>query len=305
VNKPRLSIIVCTYNRDNFLIKCLEHLSNQSAEKHLFEIIVINNNSDDNTETICHNFRINHPELLFEHILEVKQGLSICRNRGIRASNGELISFIDDDAFADKKFAHNLIQYFHLHPEVAAIGGKVTPSYQGDPPSWMSRYLLPLVAALDKGNYPKPFRGTEFPIGANMAFRRSIIDSMDPFDTDLGRKGLFLGSGEEKDLFFKLKKKKYKIHYVPDVQVSHSIPDSRLKPEYIKRMANGIGQSEALRISKYPLGQVLEKWFMEFFKIGATAILGFLFFITGQWAKADMLIRFRIWVFSSFIKTIS
>lgn len=302
MNKPKLSIIVCTYNRDKYLIKCLGRLSNQSAEKNLYEIIVINNNSDDDTEKVCLNFKQDHPELLYKYILEERQGLSYSRNRGIIESAGELISYIDDDAFADNAFAQNLIQYFEQNPAVGAIGGKVTPEYQEDPPSWMSRYLLPLVAALDKGNHPKPFRGMEFPIGANMAFRRLTLERVELFDTQLGRKGHFLGSGEEKDLFYRLKKKNCKIHYVPDVKVSHSIPKSRLKPEYIKRMAQGVGQSEAFRISKTSFTQIIGKWLMEFFKIGATLILGLLFLTTGQWEKASMLVKFRIWVFSSFIK---
>ena len=297
-----MSIIVCTYNRDEFLIKCLEHLSNQSAEKNQYEIIVINNNSNDDTEKVCLNFENDHPDLLYKYILEEQQGLSYSRNRGIMESSGELISYIDDDAFADYEFVKNLIRYFDQNPAVGAIGGKVTPVYQEDPPPWMSRYLLPLVAALDKGNYPKPFRGMEFPIGANMAFRRLTLKSMELFDTGLGRKGHFLGSGEEKDLFLRLKKEKCKIHYVPSVKVMHSIPKSRLKPEYIKRMAHGIGQSEAFRISKTSFAQILGKWLGEFLKIGATIILGTLFLVAGQWKKAEMLIKFRIWVFGSFIK---
>lgn len=303
MSKPRLSIIVCTYNRDKFLIKCLEHLSNQSAEKSLYEIIVINNNSNDDTENLCLNFRDDHPFLSFKYVLEKQQGLSYSRNRGIMESAGELISYIDDDAYADYDFAQNLMQYFHQNPEVGALGGKVTPEYQGDPPSWMSRYLLPLVAALDKGTKPKRFRGLEFPIGANMAFRHNTLTSVELFDTQLGRKGQFLGSGEEKDLFYRLKKKGCRIHYVPDVKVSHSIPQSRLTPEYIKRMAQGVGQSEAFRIRKTSFNQVLGKWLLEFFKIGATVILGVFFLITGQWEKAIMLVKFRIWVFSSFIKS--
>jgi cellulose synthase/poly-beta-1,6-N-acetylglucosamine synthase-like glycosyltransferase len=166
----------------------------------------------------------------------------------------------------------------------------------------MSRYLLPLVAALDKGKHSKPFRHMQFPIGANMGFRRSVLDEEEPFHTGLGRKGNYLGSGEEKDLFFRLKKRNCQIHYVPGVHVLHSIPQSRLEPSYIKRMAYGIGQSEALRIKNSPIYAIAGKWMLEFIKIGATIILGFLFLLSGEWSKAKMLIKFRIWVFGSFIK---
>jgi GT2 family glycosyltransferase len=158
-----------------------------------------------------------------------------------------------------------------------------------------------LVAALDLGKKPKPFTGKQFPIGANMALRRSVLEETGLFHTNLGRKGSYLGSGEEKDLFYRIKKQHRQIHYVPDAHVYHAIPDERLKTDYIRKMARGIGKSEALRVSKSGFSTVLVKWFEEFFKIGATAILALLYAFTGKWAKASMLVRFRIWLFSSFI----
>jgi glycosyltransferase involved in cell wall biosynthesis len=223
VSQPTLSIIVCTYNREDYLVKCLQHLSRQSAKKDLYQVLVINNNSTDDTEKVCLNFKKTHSDIQFCHLIEKRQGLSFCRNRGLKESTGELISYIDDDAFADNDFTGNLIDYFQLNPEVSAIGGKVTPVYQGDPPAWMSRYLLPLVAALDKGKHSKPFRHMQFPIGANMGFRRSVLDEEEPFHTGLGRKGNYLGSGEEKDLFFILKKRNCQINNVPVLNVLKKI----------------------------------------------------------------------------------
>ena len=196
----------------------------------------------------------------------------------------------------------HLIQYFTQHPEVDAIGGKIHPDYQSQEPKWMSKYLLPLIAALDMGNSPKPFTGSKFPIGANMAFRREVFSTREPFRTNLGRKGDFLGSGEEKDFFIRLKKQGKTIHYVPTVQVKHYISDRRLEKAYIKRMAQGIGVSEAIRIQSGPFTEVLQKWISEFFKIGATLILAFVYAVRGQWSKGSMLIKFRLWLLSSFIK---
>lgn len=302
MDQPLLSIVICTYNRDKYLSDCLDHLSKQIAPKITFEILVINNNSTDSTSRICLNYGEKHPGIQFRHLIEERQGLSFSRNRGLTESKSGLISYIDDDAFADPCYVSNLIDYFQQHPEVDAIGGKVIPIYQSREPLWMSRYLLPLVAALDLGNSPRPFKDREFPIGANMAFRRAVLDSSEPFDTQLGRKGSFLGSGEEKDLFFRLRKQKCKIHYVPEVLVSHFIPDERLEAGYIKKMAQGIGKSEARRIRQGPVYIPVSKWFEEFLKIWATVILAVLYVLRGEQPKAVMLIKFRVWLFSSFIK---
>lgn len=302
VNQPALSIVICTYNRDNYLQHCLDHLSRQSIPNNLFEILVINNQSTDNTEAVCLKFQEDHPEILFKYHTETRQGLSYCRNTGIAESKADIIAFIDDDAYADQDFATNLIAYFREHPEVDAIGGRVTPDYHSRPPSWMSKYLLPLVAALDKGEYAKPFKGFRFPIGANMAFRRSIFPETEAFHTGLGRKGSFLGSGEEKDLFYRLKRQKGNIHYVPTVHVRHSIPETRLESDYIKRMAKGIGKSEAVRINQGPFHIKAGKWCLEFLKIAATGILALLYCLKGEWPKANMLIKFRWWFLGGFIK---
>ena len=301
MNPTLLSIVICTYNRDKYLQKCLEHLTKQSADTTSFEVLVVDNNSNDQTSKIAEEFKRTNQQLNFRYILEKEQGLSFSRNRGVNESQSDLISFIDDDAFADESYVANTIAYFQSHPEVDAIGGKVTPVYENGEPDWMSPYLLPLVAALDKGKIAKPFKGRQFPIGANMAFRKSVLENFQPFNTALGRKGEYLGSGEEKDLFFRLKANKHLAHYVPEVHVSHIIPDKRLDTNYIKRMAQGIGKSEALRIKSDPFVKILIKWIQEFLKIPATAILALLYSLNGKLAKAGMLIKFRYWLFSSFM----
>ena len=301
-NQPELSVVICTYNRDRYLEKCLEHLSCQDLPTEDFEILVINNSSTDQTAEICKHFQESHPDLHFKYVVESNVGLSHCRNRGVKESSGEIISYLDDDAYAAENYARSLVNYFRTHAEVDAIGGKITPEYQSREPAWMSNYLLPLVAALDMGNSARPFQGWHFPIGANMAFHRSALPGTDPFRTDLGRKGTSLDSGEEKDLFMRLKRQNKNIHYVPDVQVQHFIPDSRLQDSYIRRMAMGIGRSEALRVGKGSTAMVVGKWLQEFLKIGATVILAMLFLLQGNWSKASMLVKFRMWFLGSFIK---
>ena len=303
MNQPILSIVICTYNRDTYLQKCLDHLSRQTAPKDVFEVLVINNNSSDQTEQICSEFSKNNQELLFRYLVEREQGLSFSRNLGVNQSNGEILSYIDDDSFADSNFALNLIGYFRKHQEVNAIGGRITPVYEGTAPSWMSKYLLPLVAALDMGTKPRAFKGRKFPIGANMAFRKSVFDHAGLFHTELGRRGAFLGSGEEKEFFYRLKKQNMPIHYVPDIHVHHSIPDKRLQMDYIKKMAKGIGKSEALRLRQGPLHQYISRWVQEFLKIGATIILAIAYFLQGDLSKASMLLKFRLWFLGSFLKS--
>ena len=97
----KISIIICTYNRELYLPKCLEHLKNQTEAPSNFEIILVNNNSTDQTENICENFIAQNPQLITKYVKEMNPGLSFARNRGIKESKGDVLVFIDDDAMAE------------------------------------------------------------------------------------------------------------------------------------------------------------------------------------------------------------
>ncbi|MDH3709145.1 MAG: glycosyltransferase family 2 protein [Cyclobacteriaceae bacterium] len=299
---PSLSIVICTYNRDRYLQQCLEHLNQQTCHPGDFEILVVDNNSTDRTSLICQDFRTNNSDINFKYLKQPQQGLSYSRNLGLEKASAPLISYLDDDAYPDSHYVQNLCDYFQSHSEVDAIGGKITPAYEKAAPNWMSKYLLPLVAALDMGRVPVAFKPWKFPIGANMAFRASVLRDIGGFNPQLGRKGDFLGSGEEKDVFLTLHQSKKIIHYVPAVHVFHTIPNNRLESDYIKKMAIGIGMSEATRLQQAPWKQRIIKWLQEFFKIGATIILVLYYTITFRWPKANMLLKFRIWVLNGFLK---
>jgi glycosyltransferase involved in cell wall biosynthesis len=289
-----ISVIVCTYNRERYIGKCLKHLHNQRADKKLYEVIIVDNNSTDQTAEICKAAVTNYTETTYKYFFEPIQGHSQSRNRGIRESKGNIIAFLDDDAFTSSEYISNLNSFFTSHPEATAIGGKIIPVYEGDAPAWMSRYLLPLVAAQDMGDQIKKFTGRKFPIGANMAFRKQAFDQYGLFNTDLGRKGSGLEGGDEKDVFDRLKQNNETIYYVPDVLIEHIIPQKRVELAYIRGLGIGVGTSERKRIRES--GKVIDKIFEEFYKIAGTGILALLYFLQGKFSAGIMLIRFRCWV---------
>ena len=84
MKKVKLSIIICTYNRDDFISICLESCKNQTIDYNQYEIVLINNNSTDSTEKLCLEFQKDNPSVNFNYYIEKTQGLSAARNRGIR-----------------------------------------------------------------------------------------------------------------------------------------------------------------------------------------------------------------------------
>jgi glycosyltransferase involved in cell wall biosynthesis len=298
----KVSVIVCTYNRAQYLPTTLQRLAEQTCDSNHYEILIIDNNSTDETSNISREFIKNHPHIDCKYYLEQDQGHTFARNRGIKESNYNILSFIDDDAFVRPNFIENTIHYFSNNPSVAAIGGKIIPKYESSEPKWMSKYLWPLVAALDMGDTPKQFKGRKFPIGANMAFRKSTFDKYGIFDVELGRRGTGLEGGDEKEMFTRLKNGNEKIFYDPKVVVDHIIPDKRLTTKYIKGLAMGVGTSEKKRLKKASIISKLERLFEEVLKIAGTGVLFFYHFFRLETHAATMLIKFRFWVIQGFIK---
>ena len=298
-----VSVIVCTFNRVKYLRICLEKLANQTVNSSEYEIIVIDNDSKDGSGMACQSFMKMHKKLNIHYFLELRQGHTFSRNRGITESKGEYLAFIDDDAFVANDYIENINKAFSTF-KIAALGGKITPHYEsGIPPVWMTKYLLPLVAALDMGPNKKYFRKENYPLGANMAFRKNVFRDLGLFNIELGRRGSKgLEGGDEKDIFLKLHKTGAKILYDPDIKVTHFIPESRLQLTYIKGLAVGVGSSERKRLKNSGFYQKTNKILSELIKIAGTAILFFSFLFKRKVAAAKMLVAFRFWVITGYFK---
>ena len=91
---PYLSVVICTYNRDRFIVACLQSLAVQTLPDKKFEVIVVNNNCTDNTESLVQDFLQRHPERPFRMVFEANKGLSHARNRGIAEAEGEVILYL-------------------------------------------------------------------------------------------------------------------------------------------------------------------------------------------------------------------
>lgn len=291
-----ISIIVCTYNREQYLPKMLRSVALQNCDLNDFELVLINNQSTDSTNLICEKFVAENPSLPIRYFIETKQGLSFARNRGLKEAKGNYFVFIDDDAFLCESYISELNSYLKNAPEELGFGGKILPFLECELPNWMSKYLESLMSVLDLGNETKPFKGTKYPVGANMGFSASVVNKIGVFNEELGRTGNSMLGGEEKDFFFRMKSAGIPIHYFPKMMVHHVIPAKRLTVEFINKLALGIGESERLRTKKNGLNSYLYRWFLELYKWGGTLALFFIYLFKGNLAKGIMLIKFRYWI---------
>lgn len=292
-----ISVIVSTYNREKYLVNCLNSVVAQNASKEDWELIIVNNKSTDSTAIIIKNFVEEHKSKNVLTFLETNQGLSYARNRGVKEASGNYFVFIDDDAFLDINYIKELKTYLNnYNNEMLAFGGKIKPFLEAPLPNWMTKYLMPLMSVIDLGNEVKLFKNSKYPIGANMGFSKALLDKVGLFNVKLGRSAKNLMGGEEKDLFFRIKELGAPIYYFPNVFVHHVIPESRLNLKFIKNQALGIGISEKIRTKNEGTTNYIYRIIIELYKWIATIFLSLLFLIKIQPAKSKMLIKFRYWV---------
>lgn len=298
----KISAVVATYNRERFLPDALEGLRRQTLNPALFEIIIVNNNSTDRTKEISLKFIQDNPRLKVIYCEEYQQGLSFGRNRGIMESTCPIVTFIDDDAITEDHFLEKAVEYMEAHKDVAAVGGKIFAKYLNKKPVWMSKYIQAIVGHVDYGDTIFEYPPGKYPYGSNMSIDRQAMIDVGMFNTALGRIGSGGLGGEEKDMFDKLKANGKKIMYIPGLLVYHSVDDSRLTKESLRKLAIGVGASEKLRVqAKGPTA--VFKVFMEYlFKFGASCILALLFCLQLQVPKAYYLLFIRWYATKGFIE---
>ena len=287
-----ISFIVCTYNREKYIYECLSRLA-ANTEQDGWEIILVNNNSTDQTAEECKRFEQNYPKVDYHYFVEKQQGLSFARNRGIAEAHGEWLVFLDDDAMVEKDYISNLLANISSNINASAFGGRIEPLFEDGRPDWYSKWAMGFVSAIDLGDEDIEFPANKYPIGANMGIRRAVLDEVGVFNTDLGRTGDNLLGGEEKDIFNRIRQAGHTICYFPNIGVRHCIPARRTTEEFIARLANGVGVSERLRTRRIGALAYGKRLFLELVKWGGTIVLWCMYALAGHKPKGDILVLFR------------
>jgi glucosyl-dolichyl phosphate glucuronosyltransferase len=295
-NKLKISVIICSYNRANYIVGAMESLYNQTLSRELFETIVVDNNSKDNTKELCLEYIAAYKDYNIYYFEETQQGASFARNAGVEKSGSPLIVFMDDDAIADNDFLEKIINFFEKYPEADALGGRIIPKFIPAEPKWMSHYVSSLVGNFHYSNQIMPFKKGKYPLESNMIVRKADFLQAGGFNTNLpGVKGTLRIGGEGKEFFLKLQNNFHKtIYYDPEIRVQHIVEVSKLTREYMYRVASGIGRGERVRMHEKNKTAFYKKIIEYIFKLGASYILALKYILQGDPVKALPVIHFRI-----------
>ncbi|MEA5511027.1 glycosyltransferase [Crocosphaera sp. UHCC 0190] len=199
-----ISLIICTRNRPESLTRCLESL--QKLSHFPKEIIIVDNASisSDKVKQMTELWGM-------RYIHEPRKGLSIARNTGIRQATGEIIAFTDDDVVVHPDWIFRLGQTFS-DPNLMAVTGQVLPAELETESQQIFEVEL---GSFGWGYRPKTFDHGFFdynlpwgvPVwrigaGANMAFRRQILDKVGNFDERLGAGAS--GCSEDSEMWYRI-----------------------------------------------------------------------------------------------------
>ncbi|NIM15261.1 MAG: glycosyltransferase [Candidatus Aminicenantes bacterium] len=239
-----ISAVICTHNREKFIREAVTSLLEQTLNKDLYEIIVVDNRSTDDTARIIKEMESRETNI--RYVFEENLGLSYARNTGWQNSKGKYVAYLDDDAAASSGWLSGIVKYFEkAGEEIAVAGGKVEPIYEVPPPKWLTSRLKSTLAVIDWSESPLVLSKGQWLAGVNMAYRKKVLEKFSGFQTELGLKGRNLMSMSEIFMEDRLAANGYKVYYDPKILVKHYIPRSRLTKKWFIRRYYWQGISEA------------------------------------------------------------
>jgi GT2 family glycosyltransferase len=225
---PRISVVICTYNGNRTISDAFRAL--QQVEYPNFEVIVVDDGSTEPVTATAEDYG-------YRLIRTKNKGLSNARNIGWQAATGDIVAYLDDDAYPDPHWLSYLAAAFRGSNHVAIGGPNIPPPGDG----WIADCIAnapggPVHVLLSD-------QKAEHIPGCNMAFRKSALEAINGFDAQ------FRTAGDDVDICWQLQQRGWTIGFHPSAVVWHHRRNS--VRTYWKQQ-RGYGRAEALLERKWP-----------------------------------------------------
>ncbi len=246
-----LSVIICTHNpRADYFARCLAALREQSLPAAQWELVVVDNLSD---EALSGRLDLGW-HCGARLVREEKLGLTPARLAGIREAVGEVLVFVDDDNVLAPDYLATALRIARERPFLGAWSGQCLPCFEQAPAAWTERYWGALCIRRFEtevwSNLPR--LSATMPAGAGLCARRAVarryLDLHDAGERrfQLDRTGASLISGGDNDLAACACDLGLGMGLIPDLKLEHLIPPQRLTADYIERLVEGIEFSSVM-----------------------------------------------------------
>lgn len=238
------TVAIPTYNGAERISDVLTRLKWQLGTEHIaWEVIVVDNNSTDETAAVVRQFQRDWPEL--RYAFEPKQGATYARQRGVKLSRSPLIGFLDDDNLPSAIWVNQAVKFLREHPQAGIIGSHIRGQFDSELPKDFDR-IAPFLALIDRGSQPLFYAPEKkvLPPGAGMVVRRHAWVENVPDNPVLGgRTKDSMLTGEDMETTLHIQQAGWEVWYNPAMRVEHKIPAQRLTHDYLHDLMRGIGLS--------------------------------------------------------------
>ena len=251
----RFSILIATYNGANELVDTLRGLAGLTTRSS-WEVIVVDNNSSDNTRQVVEDAAAAFPAPL-RYLFEGTQGKAAALNSAIREARGEILMFTDDDALVEPDWLDRADAALE-ETGGAYVGGRVLPRWESARPSWIPNRngrMWAVIALADFGDRPREFgRGIGWPLGVNMAVRASVFHTNGIWwDNRYDRVGNSLRGQGQREWCLRVRAAGLHGYYTSEMLVHHLVPADRLRKSYFRRWFYWYGISRAVLYAQHGL----------------------------------------------------
>jgi len=243
-----ISIVVCCYNSSKRITDTLKHILNQDADG-IFEIIVVNNNSVDDTRGVAEKVLGSSVRAIpFKVVDEPRPGLSYARERGFSESKGEVILMVDDDNHLDTGYIRLVDELMESDSSIGILGGLSSAVYEQKVPDWFRDMDNVLAVGQPWGVEDGAFVEASAVYGAGMSIRRQVLVSIKQagFESQLtDRKGKNLSSGGDTEICMAARMAGHRVVFCNRLRFRHIISADRLDWPYMRRLYEGFGRAKA------------------------------------------------------------
>ena len=242
-----VTVIIATYKRADMLPGALSSVLSQQTDGVSYEVIVVDNNSPDQTRAVVESF-IARGHTNLRYLFEGRQGVAHARNSAIPLARAPIIAFTDDDVRAAPDFIASIKRALDEHPEADCVGGKVLPRWRQEPPSWLTSAHWSPLALTDYGDHPfyTNIENQRCLVTANLSFRREVFERVGLFSPDCQRVKDGIGSTEDHELQIRLWRSGGQGMYVPGLVVTADVQPERMNKAYHRKWHTGHGRFYAI-----------------------------------------------------------
>ena len=265
-----LSVIIPTFNRAESLQRLLQSLDAlECPDSFLFEVLVIDNGSDDGTRGMLREQQAQPWRFSLEVLDEKDRGKARALNRGLAHARGRIILVVDDDVVVHPQCLLKHVECYRT-TDFAALQGRILPGVdsEGRPadPKRLREYNIPVV---DYGDEVREIRGLT---GTNMSFKREVLERVGFFDMRLGPGAA--GFSEDTEYSMRIRRAGFKIGYTPHAVVYHELNPARYGRNYNRMVQYRKGLSRSLYRRDSLLFDVLPNLFANCIRFGLYGVLG-------------------------------